>query len=182
MILPYGPRRAWIQSFAFVAGVLLGLTAPLLRFFGLHGVAVAIGGLGLAVILVGQLRPRVLMLPYRAWNKIARLLAGLTRRVLLFLIFHLIFRSVGWVGRDQLQIRPPAPDEKTMWSPYRLDTPIPHVETSTAGWVRRFIKWGARPGAPMWTLCLLPFLVILSAMERDDQAASSLSADIYTLY
>lgn len=181
MILPYDPRRSWLQSFTAVIGSGLALVALLLGLLGLSSAALGVLGLGLAVVVIGHVVPRTFILPYRAWNKIARGLAELTRRVLILLIFHVVFRSVSRVGEDELQLEPP-PRGSTMWTPYPLDSSIPHVETTHGGWITRFTKWATRSRAHLWTVCLLPFLAVLSALEGDDKVASSLSADVYTLY
>jgi Saxitoxin biosynthesis operon protein SxtJ len=136
-------------------------------------------------ILGGLLRPEALALPYRAWNRLARDFARCARILLLGICFFVIFVAVGRTG-SSLKLTRSAPAE-SLWTPRKTLVPAAFrsqyagtiTESPKKGWILSLISWTIRSGN-VWACCLIPFLVLLSALNTDQE--SDFSADIYTLF
>ena len=75
---------------------------------------------GFALVLFGLLAPRVLVAPRKAWMKLAEVLAFVSSRIILALIYFLVLTPIGLVKRamgwDPLHRR--AASSETYWLPY----------------------------------------------------------------
>ena len=75
---------------------------------------------GLALVLLGLVAPRVLVAPRKAWMKLAEVLAFVSSRIILALIYFLVLTPIGLVKRamgwDPLHRR--AASSETYWLPY----------------------------------------------------------------
>ncbi len=75
---------------------------------------------GLALVLFGLVAPRVLTAPRKAWMKLAEVLAFVSSRIILALIYFLVLTPIGVVKRamgwDPLHRR--AASRETYWLPY----------------------------------------------------------------
>jgi Saxitoxin biosynthesis operon protein SxtJ len=101
-----------------VAGALLLLAAW--NFYRQRLVVVTIlGGIALALILVGLLIPPAARAFHNAWMKFASILGYINSRVLLFLLFYLVITPYGLIaklfGRDVLNRR--AKSRESYWIP-----------------------------------------------------------------
>lgn len=71
-------------------------------------------GPGLGLFLFGQLAPRALLWPHRAWMTLALVMGTVMGTVLLTLVFFLAVTPLGWLarvsGRDFLRRQRPAGD------------------------------------------------------------------------
>lgn len=76
--------------------------------------------LGAALILLGILLPRALVWPNKAWMALAEVLAFVSTRIILGLVFFGIVTPIGvvkrWFGWDPLQRR--AARGESYWQPY----------------------------------------------------------------
>jgi len=76
--------------------------------------------IGAALVLLGLVFPRALVLPNRAWMALAEVLSWVTTRIILAFVFFGIVTPIGVVKRlfgwDPLQRRAPASD--SYWRPY----------------------------------------------------------------
>lgn len=116
-------RNPWRQERQFGIGVglvLLGAAAYFVwRGGGAVGGAVAVVG-GLLVIL-GAIAPVALVYPNRAWMALAEILSFVSVRIVLGLLFYLVFTPLGawrrWRGWDPLNRRA-APGRTSFWHPY----------------------------------------------------------------
>jgi hypothetical protein len=75
---------------------------------------------GLALVLFGLLAPRVLAAPRKAWMKLAEVLAFVSSRIILALIYFLVLTPIGLtkraMGWDPLHRR--AASGESFWLPY----------------------------------------------------------------
>lgn len=120
-----------LRSFGLIVGALFagwfGLLIPLLRH---HRTPVWPWAVGLVLIALGLAAPRVLRYPYLAWTRFGKALGWLNSRVLLTLMFFLIFAPAGLIARlfgwDPLERKrqPDAPSYRII-TPYQ---PISHME------------------------------------------------------
>jgi hypothetical protein len=87
---------------------------------GRPGVALALGGLALAVGLLGLVRPPAVRWIYVGWMVVAFPIGWTVSRVLLAVVFYGVFTPLGLLlrlaGRDPLALRP-AVDRPTYWEP-----------------------------------------------------------------
>ncbi len=82
------------------------------------GVPAVIGGL---LVVLGAVAPRALVHPNRAWMAFAEALSFVSVRIVLGLLFFLVFTPLGawrrWRGWDPLNRRAPA-GRSSFWHPY----------------------------------------------------------------
>lgn len=75
---------------------------------------------GLALILFGLVAPRLLLAPRKAWMKLAEVLAFVSSRIILAIIYFLVLTPIGLVKRamgwDPLHRRAASSD--SYWLPY----------------------------------------------------------------
>ena len=75
---------------------------------------------GAILILFGVLAPRLLVIPRKLWMKLAEVLAYISSRIILAIVYFLILTPIGLVKRamgwDPLQRR--AGSRESFWEPY----------------------------------------------------------------
>ncbi len=183
LVLPGPPRRSWIRAFWLALSLTAGLAAGL-PLAVLEGRAGLLAGAALAALLAapGLLQPQAVRLPYKAWNRLARLYARLARPAFLVLAYAVIV-AVGVLG-SRLRLRPEA---GSLWQPRRT-IPSPAYSSQHAGiqpstgrrpWPLGLAAWAAGTGNG-WTLALLPCLLLLAAVEPEERELPP--PDIYTLF
>ena len=181
--LPSGARRAEVRSFCVVCAALLlvalACTPGLSRFSGFAA------GIVVVLAIVGVWFHRVILLPYRVWNRVAKTYASYASAYvtgLCFLIIAGVSRATrrrgsfaatvqsrsAWVPRHTIS-------SSAYGSQHSEATEIPIRASST----RTFISWCWRTNNT-WALCLLPFLSVLSALQTDHHRREL--SDIYTLF
>jgi hypothetical protein len=100
--------------------------------------------------------------------------------------FYMIFVTVGRTGGSLRLARPDA--TQSLWLPRGTLTPRAYVSQHSAateaspekGWIWAFLSWALRSDT-VWALSLLPFFILLSALQID-QKKSNFPANIYTLF
>ena len=112
---PKNPER----SFGVSVGVVLCLIAAALLWRGRVGRAEVIGTIGSVLLLSGLVYPSILKRPSALWWRFSRALGHFNARVLLTLMFALVFVPIAllWrlTGKDPLTRRR---DRWPGWSPY----------------------------------------------------------------
>lgn len=183
VVLPARPRRAWLHAFCAAlslwAGFAVGLLAPLDPW----GRSAAAALVTVLAVVVGVLRPTELGLVYRVWNKAARGYALVVRAALLALCYGVI-TAAGTAG-SSLRLRRPRPGE-SLWYP-RDTLPAEAYgsldERPGRAWRghpwRAVLTWALRTGHA-WAIVLLPFLMLIAALERSEQ--THYPDGIYTLF
>lgn len=161
------------------AGIVAGALVPLAV---VPRIAVAVL-LGIAVAGAFRLRPRDGAALYRLWGRAARLYAKVVRRVLLMLC-HAVISLAGLAGTSLVLARPAA--NRSLWHA-RETLPTSaygsQFEAAGPGWTgrpwRALVDWAVR-SRNVWLIALVPFLVILSLLETEEE--SRYPAGIYTLF
>jgi hypothetical protein len=106
-------------------GLIVGLMLILLGSWWLYRgswevVATSFLGLGSALVILGLLFPRALVLPNRAWMALARLLSLFITPIILAIVFFIVVMPIGVIKRllgwDPLRRR--APSAVSYWEPY----------------------------------------------------------------
>jgi hypothetical protein len=178
---PSPPRRAWLQSFSLAIGLSGGLMLGSLLAIVLSGPWFTLGPLlGLALAVVGLLRPHVMVGPYGMWNRLSGFYMRAARFIIKAICFYVLVLIVGQAG-SSLRLTPPD-SSSSLWRPREpgsLVHPPDPVVSPHSGWTRSFIAWALRSGQ-WWALGLLPFLIILAALDTDSEG--SLPSATYTLY
>jgi hypothetical protein len=185
LVLPRPPRRARVRAFWIVisltAGTLAGVAAAGLA---LPAPTIGIGaGAALALLLVGLPSPRLATLGYRAWSKATRRYARFASEALMALWYPVLFGALRPAGSALLLARP-AP-ERSLWRVHATlgaDTYASLDErpaADTEGWLRRYVRWAIR-SRHLWTLALVPLLVLLAALDTEEPDEAP--AGIYTLF
>jgi hypothetical protein len=184
---PYPPRRAWLTSFglvmSLVGGLLIGALLSLRISPGWFIVGIVVA---LLLSLPGLLWPQTVSIPYRAWNKLAYAFAHLARLWLTGVCFYIVFVAVGRLGSSLKLDRSSA--DGSLWVSRETSVPVtygsPHgiirAKSSRRGWVSAFVSWALQSGNG-WACCLLPFLLLLSVLEGE-QEESVLPTHTYTLF
>jgi hypothetical protein len=109
------PERSFGVS---VGGVLVAIAAVLL-WRGRVGRAEVIGGIGVVLLVLGLVSPRLLKTPNAVWMRFAQALGYVNARILLTILFSLVLIPVAFlwrmIGKDPLVRRR---DRFAGWSPY----------------------------------------------------------------
>lgn len=178
LTLPKPPRRAYLRAFwILLSTVATGMLFALGSFFPI----LRLEGFGLVIpflfLLVGIMWPGVASLPYRVWNRLVPLISRGLQAYLLSILYFVVFSAVGKAGSNLVLRRA---DPRNGWLPYSeaINT---CAETShpSAGWIRNYLKW-ATQSPNGWLYVLLPFLLLVSALELEEEKAPP--TNIYTLY
>ena len=96
-----------VRKFAVVMAIVLGLIGTLI-YFQKHSFDIAqfLWGIGILFLIVGLLSPSVLRPIYRLWMLIGGLLGGFVSRIILTVLFFLLFVPIGLLlrlmGKDLL--------------------------------------------------------------------------------
>lgn len=111
------PNRRQLRSFGITLGIALLVIAGVLYWRTAPGVIV-VSSIGVSLLIAGLVAPAILRLLYKPWMALAVLLGFIMTRVLLTLIFVLLFIPTGLFmrlfGRDPLR-RKLDPAAKTYW-------------------------------------------------------------------
>lgn len=110
---------AQARKTAFVVACVLLAIAAWQFYRGRMTTGYIIGGIGIALALIGLLLPAVARRFHIIWMSIAVVLGWVNSRILLTLMFYLVFTPYGFisrlVGRDPLDRR--APGHESYWTP-----------------------------------------------------------------
>jgi hypothetical protein len=121
-----GPRNPE-RSFGVSVGVFLCLIGAALAWRGRIGRAEVAGAIGAALLVCGLVYPPLLRTPSALWWRFSRALGHFNARVLLTLMFAIVFVpiSILWrlIGKDPLQRRR---DRWPGWSAYPAKYRDPH--------------------------------------------------------
>jgi hypothetical protein len=182
--LPPRPQRAWLQSFWLALSLMQATLIAVLSW--LYGTQFLVWEAVAALLLIpGMIWPEILAWPYRAWNKLARTHAGFAEALILKVSFLTIIVPTAWVGSNLRLDRPQF--ETSLWVP-RQSLPAAACkelqsmtgESHRDNWIARYVTWACR-SRQMWRLALLPFLVLLSWFQTQEEDMA-LPENIYTLF
>ena len=183
ILLPPCPQRAWLRSFwASVCLLAAAFVGTLAWLYGTEflWIEAAVG----VLFASGMIAPHLLVWPYRAWNKLARLFAGYAEALVLRISFFTVCVPAGWSG-SQIRVKRPL-SQGTLWlsreSRKPVDQPLPARGNGMRdeGWIARYMAWAWQSGE-IWRLALLPFLLLLFALQSREQE-STVPENIYTLF
>jgi hypothetical protein len=185
--LPSPPRLALLKSFWLVislgGGLFVGaLASPLVPMVWV----IMVVALAAIIAWLGFRRPRIAVIPYQAWNKLAQTFARYARGWLLLGCFYVVFLSVGRAG-STIRLLPPIAS-KSLWVPWEIHAAaapdscrgVAEENGLPRGWVAPFFRWATRTGN-WWAYCLVPFLALLSALDIEHEERA-FPAGIYTLF
>ncbi len=186
MLLPLHPRRAWLQSFWIVMCSMIGLLAGgcLAVRLGIPWIAAGVLA-GALLSAIGFLVPTVARGPYRLWFRVTDFYFRMVRLAVKTVCYFVVFVVVGRRKSSLLCDRPTA--MASIWVP-RHTLPVtnyPHEyegetrEVKQRPWVSVYLSW-ARSTGHGWAISLLPFLLLLSVLEPEQERA--FPAGIYTLF
>lgn len=185
IILPPNPDRGQRCGFVVATSLLGGLTAGVAGFIVFRWAGLLAGSsLGALATVIGlSISPRKVVWAYELWNRAASRYARVARSWIAWLCFNIVFFAVGRAGAS-LQLGRPA-GKGSLW--VARGTLDPRAYTSEfmeraprrRTWIAGFTSWAIRTRRP-WTLALLPFLLVLQAL--DPQEDLHLPGGLYTLY
>jgi len=178
------PRRAYLRAFSLVQSAYIGVLVTILaaavgmRRFILPGIIV-----GLLMALSGLVWPQAMASFYGSWTRWAgnygRWAKGLLVRICYYFVLTPVARAGATTGDER--------NRKSMWTPRstlspltygsQYDLPFPGSNRSrTAAY---YPGW-AYKSSNLWALGLLPFLVMIAAL--DEESKERYSGHIYTLF
>ena len=185
LTLPARADRQWLWSFWLGLSGFSGLLASGigwlsgLQYWHTGGVLWT-----LALIVLGFAWPRAVKIVYRLWNRLARRFGQVASDLILLICFYTTFVATAQAGpslKFQLNER-----GKSLWMPRRTLSRGAYVgmgtsptDRSEASWLNLLLSWSRQPGQ-LWTVCLIPFLMLLSALET--RTADDPPSGIYSLY
>ena len=113
-------QRAEREFGLVVGGVLILLSTWWLYRGKFHSASHVTLPLGAALVLLGLVLPRALVLPNKAWMALAEVLSFVTTRIILAFVFFLVVTPIGFIKRlfgwDPLHRR--AGPSVSYWKPY----------------------------------------------------------------
>jgi hypothetical protein len=178
--------RTLARSFWFVLTAGSGGLATGLLWLQGHREASGVAGLvSVALCIAGMFAPGVAPLALRIWNKAAREFARFARMAVMAVCFYVVFALLGWTG-SKLKLKRPGVGQSA-WVPrnsvspdayYSQDAVTPE-HLAEKGWLMTFLTWGRGTGN-LWACFLLPFLLLISALDTDEETLAP--ASIYTLF
>jgi hypothetical protein len=184
--LPSRPGRIWLVSFwlviSTVTGGLLGTLLSVLYAPGWFALGLA---LALAMGFSGLQWPKIVAIPYHAWNRLAHYFARAACLLLQGICFYIIFTAIGRAGaRLKLDC---SDSNESLWVSRHTLTPALYTSQYDAkatgltrnGWIAVYFFWAIRSGNS-WACCLLPFMILLWAFAPTSQ--DTFPTSIYTLY
>ena len=183
LTLPNALRRAELRSFCLtVSGIAL---MALVLITGFSWMFVYAAAAILCGCLVGLVYPGLVRIPYRIWNKSAKLYARFACVTVMAVSFYLIVRFLG-LATPSGQFSAPSPPSSS-WVPHGpVSTPAygSLYQTSDdlsvrAPWPLGVLAWAWRTGN-IPALFLLPFLIMISIFQPEEEATQV--SDIYTLF
>ncbi len=189
ILLEFPANIIQLRSFWLVVSLIIGLLigfflniifSPIWFVFGLF---IAIG-----LAIPGLIRPQLANIPYRVFNKAARVFTYCANEWILFVCFFIIYITGGTKG-SSLRLTKPNKSE-SLWEPRSLGSPgicgssmnksVLLPESSQSGWFFIFIRWVIKSGN--WRLLyLLPYFVLI-AVFRKEKLSTTISENVYTLY
>ena len=113
------PDKKELRKFALTLGIFLAALGILLLYFK-KGTHFYFWGSGGALILTGLTWPVLLTPLYRFWMGLAMVLNFFMLRLLLSLVFYLVFTPIGWIGRlfgKQFIDKKKDPERTSYWHP-----------------------------------------------------------------
>jgi hypothetical protein len=186
-LLP-SPNAVWLRSFWLVMSLSSGLLvgALVVRLFSPHWFTLGIM-VGLVLAIPGLIRPQSVSIPYRAWNKLARLYTRYASNGLLLIWFYLVFGAVGHSESSSLRLARPLA-AKSLWVPRGVQTVTSShgsqqttiEEAQHRSWISAFLMWATRT-SNWWAYCLLPFFMLLAPLAREHEDSPA-PVDIYPLF
>jgi hypothetical protein len=175
LLLPSPPRRSHLRAFVLALGLAGGLALVGLLALGLTRWGLGLGmGLCLATASVGLAWPNLFRSPYYAWNRLSgHYLRGVrwSIKTLCFLILVILHQRVGSPLR--LDTGPP------QWTARAPSDTFSVAEVGQPDWRAAYVAW-ARGTGKWWALSLLPFLMVLAALDQELEPV--LPSQTYTLF
>lgn len=107
---PKNPER----SFGLSVGAVLCVIAAALVWRGRVARAEWLGGVGVALVVLGALRPSLLKWPSAAWWRFAKVLGYVNARILLTVLFGLVLTPLGLLWR--ITGKDPLARKRTLWN------------------------------------------------------------------
>jgi hypothetical protein len=188
IVLPNLNRRAWRRGFwvtlALVLGVMTGVVLWGLSPWQRAAAALITTGVAAAP---GLLRPRLASMPMQIWNRLARLFAHAATAWITAVCFYVVVRALGRGQVSSLRLTEAAAGQ-SLWAPWQDAAGhagsgaagIVAVPSPARGWAGDVAAW-ARSSGNLWAWCLLPFLLVLAALETGGDVEAP-PPGIYTLY
>ena len=181
-ILVRSPQRADLRGFVFATTLLWFILTATVSVVTGHVWAVGFGALTAAVFtMLGLWRPQSFLWSYRVFNRLAAEVYRLTAIAVGLVCFYFVIGAAS-LSASRLQRAKPAGSA----SGWRRREPLEvtslwqsQTRKQAHGWVRGYASW-ATNGGRVWAWCLLPFLMILSTLQLEDEDAPS--SGNYTLY
>ncbi len=181
MSLPNPPRRAALRAFWLTSVCLFGLPAAAVMsaLAGISPVVIVLVWVG--ILCFGVIMPQHVAVVYGVWLRLSSRALRLSNLAMTAVCFYLVFPVVGAAG-TRLPLKRAAAGE-SLWeaADTRAGGTADEADAtagSGGGWVFRYLNRAVESGN-LWTICLLPFLVML---RFNDQQKNFYPSQIYTLF
>lgn len=187
MYLPFPAGAIRLKSFWLAASLLVGLVSGQLFAVAFSLDWLTVGGLvALVMVIPGLIRPQIVSLPYRAFNKVSGIFAAQVTTMLLFLCFSIISIAAG-KKESLLKLREPR-EFHSLWEP-RIPPGMSDdngtygvsvIRSPHRSWASTFFRWAIDSGN-WWMCALFPFLLLIWVLGKE-QEMTTVPGSVYTLY
>jgi hypothetical protein len=180
--LPNALRRGEQRSFCIAVSTIALTVLPLITGFSVM-LGYAAGAIVCACI-VGLVFPRLIRIPYRIWNKSAKLFARFACMYLIIIAFHLVLRPAAILKSRWAHSKRKSTSSWVLKDPgsartYETQYQMPDGLSVLAPWPLAFLSWAWRT-ADIPAMFLLPFLMMISFLQLEEEGSQI--SDIYTLF
>lgn len=94
------PSSSDLRKFGFiVGGILAGVFGALIPYINRGGYNEYLVGIGSAILIFAALLPKLLLYPFKVWMWIGEILGWINTRIILSVIFFLVFTPIGLIKR-----------------------------------------------------------------------------------
>jgi hypothetical protein len=184
-MLPLNPRQAWLKSFWIALILSLGISlCGFLAAFGWMWSATIAATVCLTAGFLGLQCLGAVARVYSVWRGLNEWYVRAAAVTIKAVCFYLILMPLRFTG-SRIELRPRL-RHASLWAPMRskhLESSLhqdgPYDNSVGFGWVRAYSAW-ARTSGNLWTIGLLPYLILLGWLESRHDI--SVPTQTYTLF
>jgi len=181
--LPNTLRRAELRSFCLALCAIAVILLTTITGFSLK--VLYAGAVIICATLIGLVAPGLVRIPYRIWNKAAKLYARFASIYIMVVAFHLVVQVMGTMTSSRQMLR--STNLSSFWNPLGSVSARSYASQHLSGdelpdkasWPLNYLFWSWRT-RNIPAMFLLPFLMMISVFQSEYEASKP--SDIYTLF
>lgn len=188
LYLPTPPNSTRLKSFWIVISVIVGVMLGC-SFQGNIFVSWVLvgGGVTIGLVVPVLIRPDIASIPYRAWNKLARVFGWAATQLLVLICFAIMCIGSGKKHSTFRLMNESEP--QSMWISKEWDVRTDFLDQKgqkmgkfPKGFsVSHYWNWAVHTGN-WWLGLFIPFMLLISLFSQEEKGAATVPDNVYTLY